>query len=170
MRKITEPYCAALKRGFFLPLMLAGLLAGVLAGPLPQAEPREAGLDPERLARVHELVRGQVEEGEHAGAILLIARHGKLVDWQARPELGRADGKGDHLPDLFDDQGGGIGGGAATLRAGEIEVGWAGDRMAAGVEQLAGLHWRNPRGDAARAGQQRDHLENAAQSHWRIHL
>jgi CubicO group peptidase (beta-lactamase class C family) len=53
------------------------------AAPLPLASPSEAGFDPERLGRVQELVRGHVESGRHAGAIMLIARHGKVVDWQA---------------------------------------------------------------------------------------
>lgn len=56
--------------------------------PLPRALAKEAGLDSERLERVHALVRGEVEAGKHAGAVWLIARNGKLVDWKA---YGRRD-------------------------------------------------------------------------------
>jgi CubicO group peptidase (beta-lactamase class C family) len=56
--------------------------------PLPRALPKEAGFNPERLERVHALVRGEVDAGKHAGAVWLIARNGKLVDWKA---YGRRD-------------------------------------------------------------------------------
>lgn len=51
--------------------------------PLPRSLPKDAGFSPDRLERVQALVRGEIEAGKHAGAITLIARHGKIVDFRA---------------------------------------------------------------------------------------
>ena len=71
-----------------LALTLHALPALHAQEPLPRALPKEAGFNPERLERVHALVRGEVDAGKHAGAVVLIARNGKLVDWKA---YGRRD-------------------------------------------------------------------------------
>ena len=49
------------------------------AGPLPEGRPQDVGLSPERLERVTGMVQGAVESGEIPGAVVLIARNGKLV-------------------------------------------------------------------------------------------
>lgn len=64
------------------PLAFAVAVASS-ADPLPRSKPEREGFDPPRLERVHQLVRGEVEAGRHAGALVLIARHGKVVDFQA---------------------------------------------------------------------------------------
>jgi CubicO group peptidase (beta-lactamase class C family) len=71
-----------------LALTLHALPALHAQEPLPRALPKEAGFNPERLERAHALVRGEVDAGKHAGAVVLIARNGKLVDWKA---YGRRD-------------------------------------------------------------------------------
>jgi CubicO group peptidase (beta-lactamase class C family) len=56
--------------------------AAVPAPPLPLATPESQGMSSERLARLHAEVQRFVDEGRHAGAVSLIARNGKIVDWQ----------------------------------------------------------------------------------------
>jgi len=46
---------------------------------LPPAAPDSVGLDPAALARVDTLVAGQIAARQLAGAVMLVARHGKLV-------------------------------------------------------------------------------------------
>jgi len=46
---------------------------------LTPARPEDVGLSPEGLAAVDAAVQGQIDRGELAGAVTLVARHGKLV-------------------------------------------------------------------------------------------
>jgi CubicO group peptidase (beta-lactamase class C family) len=65
-------------------LLWAGLfIAGALAGPMPERDPSRAGFSPERLARVHAFAQSLVNEGKYAGLNILIARDGRIVDWQS---------------------------------------------------------------------------------------
>jgi CubicO group peptidase (beta-lactamase class C family) len=64
---------------------IACLLAasGALADPpLPAASPESQGFSPERLERLHAHLKQVVDEGKYSGMVLLLARNGKLVDWQ----------------------------------------------------------------------------------------
>jgi CubicO group peptidase (beta-lactamase class C family) len=54
----------------------------------PVARPEEVGLSPEGLAAVDAGVQGQIETGELAGAVTLVARRGKLVHFNT---LGKKD-------------------------------------------------------------------------------
>ena len=67
-----------------LSLVFAFLLAAgpAVAQPLPVSTPEAEGFSPERLERLHAMLRRHVEEGKHAGLISLVARHGRIVDWQ----------------------------------------------------------------------------------------
>lgn len=56
--------------------------AAVPATPLPLATPASQGMSSERLARLHAEIERFVAEGKHAGAISLVARNGRIVDWQ----------------------------------------------------------------------------------------
>ena len=56
--------------------------AAVPAPPLPLATPESQGMSSERLGRMHAEIERFVNEGKHAGAISLIARNGKIVDWR----------------------------------------------------------------------------------------
>ena len=49
---------------------------------LPTTSPTRAGFDPARLDVLHAMTKRFVDEGQHAGAITLLARDGKLVDFQ----------------------------------------------------------------------------------------
>ena len=47
--------------------------------PLPRAKPEEVGLSSDRLARIGETLKADIEAGRIPGAVIAIARHGKLV-------------------------------------------------------------------------------------------
>jgi CubicO group peptidase (beta-lactamase class C family) len=49
---------------------------------LPTTSPKAAGFDPARLEVLHATTKRFVDEGKHAGIITLIARDGKIVDFQ----------------------------------------------------------------------------------------
>jgi CubicO group peptidase (beta-lactamase class C family) len=56
--------------------------ASAKAQPLPFAKPDEVGFSADRLSRLATFVRKQVDTRKYSGATTLIARHGKIVDWQ----------------------------------------------------------------------------------------
>src|SRR5437868_7443242 len=47
--------------------------------PLPRAKPEDVGLSSERLARIAEVLKADIDAGRIPGAVIAIARHGKLV-------------------------------------------------------------------------------------------
>jgi len=57
--------------------------AVVPAPPLPLTTPESQGMSSERLERLHAGIQRFVDEGKHAGAVTLIARNGKIVDWRS---------------------------------------------------------------------------------------
>jgi CubicO group peptidase (beta-lactamase class C family) len=71
-----------------LSLASSVLLATVLplpstAGQMPTGKPEEAGMSTERLQRIHQAMERHIEAGEISGAVTLVARHGKIVHFQA---------------------------------------------------------------------------------------
>src|SRR6266446_6534693 len=50
---------------------------------LPWTSPKAAGFDPARLDVLHATTKRFVDEKKHAGIITLIARDGKIVDFQS---------------------------------------------------------------------------------------
>lgn len=75
---LIEKY--ARMKPFFLFLVL--LVAVSAQAQLPTASPKSAGFDPVRLEVLHATTKRFVDEGQHAGVITLLARDGKLVDFQ----------------------------------------------------------------------------------------
>src|SRR5881396_2507722 len=65
-----------------LILLLTVALVVSTQAQLPLTSPRRAGFDPTRLEVLHTITKRFVDEGQHAGAITLLARNGKLVDFQ----------------------------------------------------------------------------------------
>jgi CubicO group peptidase (beta-lactamase class C family) len=59
--------------------------------PLPPAAPEEIGLSPARLARLGEVMGGEIERGRVPGAVALIARRGRLGYFES---FGRRDPAG----------------------------------------------------------------------------
>ena len=53
--------------------------AMAFAADLPRAKPEEVGMSSERLARIGELLKADIAAGRIPGAVIAIARHGKLV-------------------------------------------------------------------------------------------
>jgi CubicO group peptidase (beta-lactamase class C family) len=71
-------------------LVFAGTLA---AGELPTAQPEEVGLASEKLRQASAAVRQLIQDGQVAGAITLVARHGKVVFFEAQGIRDLASGK-----------------------------------------------------------------------------
>jgi len=63
-------------------LLLSLVVAISAHAQLPSTSPARAGFDPARLEVLHAITQHFVESGQHAGAITLLARDGKLVDFQ----------------------------------------------------------------------------------------
>jgi len=73
-------------RAFVAPFALVlGLLSANLAPAqeLQSAKPEEAGFSSERLDRVTQLLRDDIGKGLIPGAVLLVARHGKVVYFES---------------------------------------------------------------------------------------
>src|SRR5256885_6812416 len=62
-----------------LVLALALLLAHSVAAQLPNASPVSAGVSPEHLGRIDNIIAASIEKKELPGAVVLVARHGKIV-------------------------------------------------------------------------------------------
>jgi CubicO group peptidase (beta-lactamase class C family) len=50
--------------------------------PLPTVAPAAVGIDDARLARLDARMKRFVDEGKHAGIVMLLARNGRIVDWR----------------------------------------------------------------------------------------
>ena len=73
-------------RSLFLPLLALSFAAAAAAAdsdPLPRAEPETVGMSSARLARIGEVLRADIERGRIPGAVLAIARKGKIVYFEA---------------------------------------------------------------------------------------
>jgi CubicO group peptidase (beta-lactamase class C family) len=70
-------------RTALLALAITVTAAHAAEKPLPKASPQAHGYSPERLERLHDAIQERIERGEYAGAVSLIARDGKTVDWKA---------------------------------------------------------------------------------------
>jgi CubicO group peptidase (beta-lactamase class C family) len=69
--------------------------AGALAdGDLPMAKAETVGMSTRRLERIHDYIQGYMDRNEIAGAVTMVARHGKVVHFEAQ---GLRD-KDDHTP------------------------------------------------------------------------
>ncbi len=64
----------------FLAITFGVLASGaVFATDLPRARPEDVGMSSERLARVGEVLKADIAAGRIPGAVIAIARHGRLV-------------------------------------------------------------------------------------------
>lgn len=71
-----------IQAGVALAAMLV-LAVPAAAGELPLGDPGKAGLDPDRLERITEMLQGKVDAGTFPGAILAIGRGGEIVYQEA---------------------------------------------------------------------------------------
>lgn len=81
-------------RGFFAATLLAcltcaapaALRAQQAAGPaqldMTPVSPESVGFSSERLERLHSFLQGEVDQKELAGAVTILARHGKVVEYR----------------------------------------------------------------------------------------
>src|SRR5262249_21722131 len=60
----------------------------VAAQDLPRAKPETVGLSSERLVRISRWLAGEIEQNKVPGAVVLVARHGKIAYFEA---LGKRD-------------------------------------------------------------------------------
>ena len=58
------------------------LATAAFSQPLPTANPEASGFSSQRLGKMHGMIQRYLDEGKHAGAISMIVREGKIVDWQ----------------------------------------------------------------------------------------
>ncbi len=76
-----------LARAVTLALLFTGALLGHAAAqspdPLPRATPQQAGFDPDRLARIGTVLNQEIAQGRLPGAVIAVARDGKLVLFEA---------------------------------------------------------------------------------------
>jgi CubicO group peptidase (beta-lactamase class C family) len=63
------------------------------AADLPKAPPEQLGFSSERLARIGPVLKGEMEKGQYPGAVVLVARKGKVVYFESLGELDPASGK-----------------------------------------------------------------------------
>jgi len=68
-------------------------IAGAAAQELPTAKPESVGLSSERLERIAAKVQQTIEEKRIAGAVTLVARHGKVVYFKSQGSLDREANK-----------------------------------------------------------------------------
>src|ERR1700722_17628390 len=72
--------CRVMKRFSCWFLALSFVPAVAWAGELPQATPQQVHVDLAELAKADNIVREMVDKKDYAGAVTLVARHGKVVD------------------------------------------------------------------------------------------
>src|SRR5262245_12257958 len=81
-------------RSVLLAVCAGLLLLTILpAGELPTAKPEDVGLSSEKLQQAQAAVRKVIKDGEVSGAIILVARHGKIVFFEAQGVRDVATGK-----------------------------------------------------------------------------
>ena len=78
----------------FIVAWIGLVFVGTLpARELPTAKPEDAGLSSKKLAKASAAVRQLIKDGKVAGAITLVARHGKVVFFEAQGVRDVATGK-----------------------------------------------------------------------------
>ena len=73
-------------------ITLAIALPALAADPLPRAKPEAVGMSSERLARIGRTLRADIDKGRIPGAVVAVARKGKLVYFEAFGYLDKAAG------------------------------------------------------------------------------
>jgi CubicO group peptidase (beta-lactamase class C family) len=79
-----------LASGLFLVCAMAGISS---AAELPVAKPESLGFSTERLARIGPAIQGEIEKGQYPGAVMLVARKGKVVYFESIGQLDPANAK-----------------------------------------------------------------------------
>ena len=74
---------------------LLGLQLASAAAPLPPGSPKETGFSPDGLLRIDQFFEREINAGRMPGAVLAIARNGRLVHYKA---YGKISGASDAAP------------------------------------------------------------------------
>jgi CubicO group peptidase (beta-lactamase class C family) len=83
----------AMKKLIVTTAMMAGIASGFAhAGPLPEAKPDEVGFSQQGLARIDDFFAREIAAKRVPGAVIAIARDGKLVHYKAYGQLDPAKG------------------------------------------------------------------------------
>lgn len=69
------------------------IAASAWADDIPSAAPESLGFSPERLARIGPVIEGEIKKGQYPGAVVLVARKGKVAYFEAIGQLDPASGK-----------------------------------------------------------------------------
>ncbi len=85
-----------MKRSFVTSLILAALCAPALGQPLPTASPESVGISSKQLAQIGIALQREFDRKTMPGAVVAIARKGKLVYFESFGKLG--DGKDTPMP------------------------------------------------------------------------
>jgi CubicO group peptidase (beta-lactamase class C family) len=81
-------------RSFVWSLIFAfSFAAATWAADLPTASPEDLGFSSDRLARIGPVIKGEIEKGQYPGAVVLVARKGKVVYFDSFGQLDPASGK-----------------------------------------------------------------------------
>jgi len=75
-----------------LVLALASI-ASIWAAELPTAKPESLGFLAERLARIGPVIQREIDKGQYPGAVMLVARKGRVVYFESVGQLDPAGGK-----------------------------------------------------------------------------
>ena len=65
----------------------------VSAGKMPAVKPEKEGFSSTRLQRINELMQRNIDEGNFAGAVTLVARHGHIIHFESHGMMDRGEKK-----------------------------------------------------------------------------
>jgi CubicO group peptidase (beta-lactamase class C family) len=82
-----------MKRVVFAVLLVLVAVPFAVAGELPTAKPKDVGLDADKIQKVHDAVQALIDKKEMAGAVVAVARKGKVVVFEALGESEAGSGK-----------------------------------------------------------------------------
>jgi CubicO group peptidase (beta-lactamase class C family) len=80
-------------RSFVIGSILALLAMVCAAADLPTAPPESLGFSSQRLARIGPVIKGEIEQGQYPGAVMLVLRKGKIVYFESFGQLDPTTGK-----------------------------------------------------------------------------
>jgi CubicO group peptidase (beta-lactamase class C family) len=88
-------------RFLFACLLVVASVAAAAAQDLPTAKPESVGLSSERLERITAKVQQTIDDKRIAGAVTLVARHGKVAYFKSQGSLDREANKAMHSNAIF---------------------------------------------------------------------
>ena len=74
-------------------ILALSLVALTWAAELPTAKPESLGFSSERLARIVPAIQREIDKGQYPGAVMLVARKGRIVYFESLDQLDPAGGK-----------------------------------------------------------------------------